>query len=67
LYTHREVSILTGELPEESEKFRFLRASHLSNLKDSVGLIVAKGSGMWVTTIPIDLTHRQVVYLTNVP
>jgi hypothetical protein len=37
LHTHRETSILTGELPEESEQFRFLRASHLANLKGSVG------------------------------
>jgi hypothetical protein len=36
---YREGSILTGELPEESDKFRFLRAARLMNLKDSVGLI----------------------------
>jgi hypothetical protein len=33
---------LAGELPEESEQFRFLRASRLSNLKDSVGLILTE-------------------------
>jgi hypothetical protein len=27
LHAHREASILAGELPEESEQFRFLRAS----------------------------------------
>ena len=32
LHAHRETSILAGELPEESEQFRFLRASRLSNL-----------------------------------
>ena len=32
LHTHREDSILAGELPEESEQFRFLRASRLANL-----------------------------------
>jgi hypothetical protein len=37
--THRQTSILTGELREESEQFRFLRASRLANLKDSVVLI----------------------------
>ena len=37
LHTHREASILTGELPEESGQIRFLRASRLTNLKDSVG------------------------------
>jgi hypothetical protein len=46
LHTHREPSILAGELPEESEQFRFLRASRWSNLKGSVGLILAKVSAM---------------------
>jgi hypothetical protein len=46
LHTHREASILAGELPEESEQFRFLRASRLANLKDSVGLILVKASPM---------------------
>ncbi len=40
LHSYREVSILAGELPEESEQFRFLRASCLANLKGSVGLIL---------------------------
>ena len=57
LHTHREASILAGELPEESEHFRFLRASRLANLKGSVGLILAKASAMRVT-IPIDLSTR---------
>jgi len=48
---------LAGELPEESEQFRFLRVSRLANLKDSVGLIPSKDSGMRVT-IPIDLSTR---------
>ena len=42
LHTHREASILVGELPEESEQFRFLRASHFVDLEDSVGLILVK-------------------------
>jgi hypothetical protein len=46
LHTHREPSILAGELPEESEQFRFLRVSRWSNLKGSVGLILAKDSAM---------------------
>ncbi len=37
LHTHRERSVLTGELPEESDQFRFWRASRLANLKGSVG------------------------------
>jgi hypothetical protein len=59
---HREVSILSGELPEESEHFRFLRASRLANLKGSVCLILAKASPMWVT-IPIDLSTRSFIPL----
>ena len=46
LHTHREARILAGELPEESEQFRCLRVSRLSNLKDSVGLILVKASVM---------------------
>ncbi len=61
-HMHREVSILAGELPEESEHFRFLRASHLDNLKGSVGLILVKSSVMWVT-IPIDLSTRSFIPL----
>ena len=34
LYSHRETSILVGELHEESDQFHFLRDSHLVNLKD---------------------------------
>ena len=42
LYVHCEGSILAGELPEESEQCRFLRAARLVHLKDSVGLILDK-------------------------
>ena len=59
---HREASILTGELPEESQQFRFLRASRLANLKGSVDLILSKTSAMWVT-IPIDLSTRSFIPL----
>jgi hypothetical protein len=62
LHTHRETSMLAGELPEESEQFRFLRTSHLDNLKDSVGLILAKASAIRVT-IPIDLSTRSFIPL----
>ena len=55
LHTHRETSILTGELHEESDQFRFLRATRLATRKDTVGLILAKASSMRVT-IPIDLS-----------
>jgi hypothetical protein len=39
LHAHGETSVLAGELPEESDQFRFLRVTHLTNLKGSVGLI----------------------------
>jgi hypothetical protein len=54
-HEHSESSILTGELPEESEQFR---CCELSNLKDSVELILVKDSVMRVT-IPIDLCTRS--------
>ncbi len=60
LHAHLESSILAGELPEESEQFRFWRAASLANLKDFVGLILAKASGMRVT-IPIDLSTRSFI------
>jgi hypothetical protein len=46
LHTHREASALTNELPEESDHFRFLRASSFAHLKGAVGLIMAKASAM---------------------
>ncbi len=60
LHADREASILAGELPEESEQFRFLRVLRLANLKGSVGLILAKTSTMRVT-IPIDLSTRSFI------
>ena len=39
LNAHRETSSLSGELPDESDLFRFLCAACLANLKCSVGLI----------------------------
>ena len=35
LHSHRETSILVGELPEESEQFRFFQTTHMENIKDS--------------------------------
>jgi hypothetical protein len=40
LHTHREVSTLTNEIPEESGQFLFLRATFYANIKGSVGLIL---------------------------
>jgi hypothetical protein len=47
LYAHRETSSLTKELSEESDQFRFLWATCLTNLKDSVGLIQNLSEGYY--------------------
>ena len=57
LYSHREGSVLANELPEESDQFRFLRASCFANLKGAVDLIMTKASAMWIS-IPLDLSSR---------
>ena len=62
LHVYRESSALFGELPEESDQFRFLLTTFLTNLKDSVGLILSKTSGIRVTT-PIDLSTRPFIPL----
>ena len=62
LHTHRQASSLDNELPEESDKFRFLRASCFANLKGAVGLIMAKASAVRIS-IPLDLSSRSCVPL----
>ena len=59
---HRDASSLTGELPEESAQFRFIRAVCLSNLKGSIGLMLGKASDMRVT-IPLDLSTQSFIPL----
>ena len=59
---HRDASALSGELPEESVQFRFIRAACLTNLKGSIGLMLAKASVMRVT-IPLDLSTRSFIPL----
>ena len=61
---YRGASVLAGELPEESEQFRFLREARLANLKGSVGLLLAQDSVMRVT-IPIDLSTRPFIPLSH--
>lgn len=39
LHTNLESSVLSNELPEESDQFRFLRVVCFANLKGVVGLI----------------------------
>ncbi len=41
LHTHRDSSVLTNEIPEESDQFRFLRVTCYANIKGSLGLILA--------------------------
>ena len=62
LHAHREASALSNELPEESDQFRFLRATFLANLKGSVGLIWEKTSDMRIS-IPFDLSSRSFIPL----
>ncbi len=56
-HAQREASALANELPEESDQFRFLRASCFTNLKGVVGLIIATASDMRIS-IPLDLASR---------
>ena len=60
LDSHREASVLDNELPEESDQFRFLRASCFANLKGTVGLTMTKVLGMWIS-IPLDLSSRSFI------
>jgi hypothetical protein len=62
LHTHREVSTLTNELPEELDQFRFLRSTCLTDLETSVGFILVKTSVMRMS-IPIDLSSRPFIPL----
>jgi hypothetical protein len=62
LHSHREVSTLTNELPEDSDQFRFLRVIVLPNLKGSVGLILSKPSTLRIS-IPLDLSSRSYIPL----
>ncbi len=55
LYPNREVSVLTNEIPEESDQFRFLRDVSLIILRVQ-WLILTKDS---VISIPIDLSSRS--------
>jgi hypothetical protein len=62
LQANREASALANEIPEESGQFRFLRATSLSNIKGSVGLILTKTSVMRIS-IPLDLSSRLFIPL----
>ena len=64
LIVHLKPGSLVGVLPEESDQFRFLYVDCLTNLKDSVGLILAKDSGMSVT-IPIELSTWSFIPLPH--
>jgi hypothetical protein len=64
LHAHREGSALANEIPEESGQFRFLRVACLTNIKGSVGLILAKTSAMRIS-IPLDLSSRSFIPLPS--
>ncbi len=61
-HVHRETSVLSYELPEESDQFRFLHALCFANLKGAVGLIMVKVSVMRIS-IPLDLSCRSCIPL----
>ena len=62
LHVHREVSDLTNELSEESDKFLFLHNSCFDNLKGVIGLIMVKGSDIRIS-IPLDISSRSFIPL----
>jgi hypothetical protein len=62
LHPHREESVVSNELPEESDHFQFLCAACLAHLKGSMGLILAKASVMRIS-IPLDLSSRSCIPL----
>ena len=62
LHAHREASSLANNFPEESDQFRFRRASCFADLKGAVGLIMAKSSVMRIS-IPLDLSSRPSIPL----
>ncbi len=64
LHNHREDSALTNEIPEESGQFHFLREDCYTNIKRSVGLILAKASVMRIS-IPLDLSSRPFIPLPH--
>ncbi len=63
-HTYREASVLSNELPEESDQFRFLRAMCFANLKGAVGFIMAKTSSMRIS-IPLDLSSSLVFHTSS--
>ena len=60
LYVHREEFALDHELSEESDQFRFLHTTCLTNLKGSVGLIMSKTTDMWIS-IPLHLSSLSLI------
>ena len=64
LHDHREASVLTNELPEESDQFRFIRDECFANWKGAVGLLMAKTSVMWIS-ISLDLSSRLFIPLSR--
>ena len=65
LYDHREPSVLTNEIPEESGQFHFnfdFVLLTMLNIKGSVGLILVKASVMRIS-LPLDLSSRSFIPL----
>ncbi len=62
LFLHANHEALAKDIPEESDQFGFLRAVCNTNIKGSVGLIMAKTSTMRIS-IPLDLSSRPFIPL----
>ena len=60
LDAHRDASALANEFPEQSDLFRFLRASCFTNLNGVVGLIMTETSDMRIS-IPLDLSSQCLI------
>ena len=62
LHVDRETSVLTNELPEDSDQFHFLSCGTcFTTLKGDVGLIMVKPSALWIS-IPLDLSYLYLVH-----
>jgi hypothetical protein len=63
-FTHREISVLTNELPEESDHFRFLRTACLANLKGTIVLNLVKSFGYRDLHLdhPLDLSSLTFIH-----
>jgi hypothetical protein len=67
-HAHCEASALANDLPEESDRFRFIRAACFANFKGSVGLTLAK-AWLYVFLFPSTspLAHSPPPHVSSTP